>query len=682
MSGTFGDRLRRARRRRFVGRAGEIELFGGVLEADADAPFSVLFLHGPGGVGKSALLAELAEEARRYGVAPVLVDARVVDPVPEAFAQAAGTFEQPAGTGAARRVVMIDTYELLGPLDDWVRETFLPSLPSDALVVIAGRDAPGPRWTADPGWRELLRVVSLRNLRPEDTRAYLRVEGVPDDLHEQVLAMTHGHPLALSLTVDMIVRQRREGRAVPDALAGAPDVVRALLGRVIDQVPSPRHAQALQVCAHSRFTTEELLRATLDGDEDVGELFGWLRTLSFMEEGVHGIFPHDVARDILDADLRWRDPDGYAALHRRLRGHFVERVRQATGNRRDRRKHVADVLFLSRSHPVVSSYWQLTGLGRFFTDGVRPDDHAALLDLTRHTQGEEQARLAAYWLDRRPDAFGAFRETSGEMFGYAAFLPLHEADERDLAEDPGARTMWEYTLRHGPARPGESVMAWRFFVDSEAHIRPSRAETLIRLWNGQEIIAHGPRAWDIVSVPSDRDYWDPLLSHFDFHHAIRYEIGGRPYEVYAHDWRRLSVEEWLELTAERELGAAATPPTGTAPELVLSQPEFADAVRAALKDLHRPERLAGNPLMRSRLVRHRPGTLPDLITEAADTLRSEESLYRVIDRTFLRPAPTQERAAEMLGLPFSTYRRHRNRAVERITTWLWQREIHGPTDPG
>jgi hypothetical protein len=50
----------------------------------------------------------------------------------------------------------------------------------------------------------------------------------------------------------------------------------------------------------------------------------------------------------------------------------------------------------------------------------------------------------------------------------------------------------------------------------------------------------------------------------------------------------------------------------------------------------------------------------------------------VIDRTFLRPAPTQERAAELLGLPFSTYRRHRNRGVERIVAWLWQRELYGP----
>jgi hypothetical protein len=31
----------------------------------------------------------------------------------------------------------------------------------------------------------------------------------------------------------------------------------------------------------------------------------------------------------------------------------------------------------------------------------------------------------------------------------------------------------------------------------------------------------------------------------------------------------------------------------------------------------------------------------------------------------------------MLHLSFSTYRRHRNRAVDRIVEWLWRRELHG-----
>ncbi|MGP4027072.1 AAA family ATPase [Actinomadura sp. 3N407] len=665
--GTVGDRLRRARRRRFVGRSGEIELFRGAL---SDGAFAVLFLHGPGGVGKSALLAEMAEAARGSGVTPVLVDARTVTPEPSAILRAV---ERP---GNGRFAVLIDTYELLGSLDDWVREHFVPGLPADTIVVLAGRDAPSARWVADSGWHELLRVVSVRNLSPSDARAYLRVEGVPEEMHERVLELAHGHPLTLSLLVDMV--RRRED--VPGALSVVPDVVRALLARLVDQVPSSRHGEALQICAHARFTTEELLRAML-GD-DAGTLFGWLRTLSFIEEREFGLFPHDVVRDILDADLRWRDPDGYAGLHRRLRGHFVERARRSADDERVRHQAVADIMFLSRDHPIVKGYWQLTGLGQLSATGMRDGDAETVLAMIRKQEGEEQAAHAAYWIERQPGAFGVFRDQAGEPFGFAAYLELKEGE---LGADPGARAMWEHVLRHGPPRHGESVMAWRFFADTEPDARPSRSETMIRLWHGQEIITGARKAWDLVAVPSEREYWDPLLSFFDFHHApeASFRIGGRTFDVYAHDWRVLGVDDWLGLTAERELGAPVTPATASAPELVLSQPEFADAVRAALRDLHRADRLAGNPLLRSRLVREADAPAAELrrlVEEAAGTLRDdprEESLYRVVDRTFLRPAPTQERAAEMLGLPFSTYRRHRNRAVERIAGWLWERELYG-----
>jgi hypothetical protein len=51
------------------------------------------------------------------------------------------------------------------------------------------------------------------------------------------------------------------------------------------------------------------------------------------------------------------------------------------------------------------------------------------------------------------------------------------------------------------------------------------------------------------------------------------------------------------------------------------------------------------------------------------------ALHRVLDRTFVRPAPTQEAAAEVLGLPFSTYRRHLAAAVDNLVDLLWAVEI-------
>jgi hypothetical protein len=123
--------------------------------------------------------------------------------------------------------------------------------------------------------------------------------------------------------------------------------------------------------------------------------------------------------------------------------------------------------------------------------------------------------------------------------------------------------------------------------------------------------------------------------------------------------------------------------------MVLSQPEFAEAVRQALRDYSRPEALATNPLLRSRLLveTNRPAPtsadLQRLIEQATQTLRGnpkDEKLSNALYRTYLHPAPTQGAAAELLGLPFSTYRYHLTKGIRWVTDWLWQRELYGPND--
>jgi hypothetical protein len=291
-----------------------------------------------------------------------------------------------------------------------------------------------------------------------------------------------------------------------------------------------------------------------------------------------------------------------------------------------------------------------------------------------------------------------FRRRGGEPQGYGGYLALHEADEADIAADPGAAAMWAYAHRHGPPRAGEQVMAWRFFLDRTHHHGPSASLTLVTVWHVLDMLTRDRVSWAFLGTYSDVERWGPVMEYMDFARAPEadYEVGGVGYAVYAHDWRRSSIEEWLALTEARELGATTRPPREHPPELVLSQPEFADAVRAALRDLHAPDRLAGNPLLRSQVVRRHAGdarsptdALRALLSEAAGALLSEAAgalrgegrhdlPYQVVERTFLRPAATQERAAEALHLSFSTYRRHRDRAVARIVEWMWEREIYGP----
>jgi hypothetical protein len=168
-------------------------------------------------------------------------------------------------------------------------------------------------------------------------------------------------------------------------------------------------------------------------------------------------------------------------------------------------------------------------------------------------------------------------------------------------------------------------------------------------------------------------------------------VGGQNYGVYGHDWRVVSAGAWQELLAQREIAAAESAiadSTAREPLLVLSQPEFTQAVQSALRHYTRPDVLQKSPLLRSRLVveqvaagatgAQQVAALVASIKEVVESLQAfprDEKLYRVLYRTYLQPAPTQEKAAESLDLPFSTYRRHLKAGVGRVAEILWQREI-------
>jgi hypothetical protein len=691
----LADRLAAARRRRFVGREAELALFGSAL-ADPEPPFALLYVHGPGGVGKTLLLGEFARLAGEAGVPAVRLDGRDLDPSPPGFLAGLGrALDEPPDAspletlaGRPHGVLMVDTYETLGPLDAWLRETLLPELPGGHLVVLAGRDRPAAGWLADPGWRDLIRVVPLRNLRPAESLAYLSARGVPAAQHPAVLSFTHGHPLALSLVADVAATGGDPTALAPEQ---RPDVVRALLGRFVQQLPGARHRQALEACAHVRVTTEALLASAL-GADDAHELFGWLRRLSFVEEGPYGLFPHDLAREVLDADLRWRNPESYLELHRRVRRFIVGHLREARGL--ERQQAFFDLLYLHRNNPVMRAMFDWETLGTAHVEPAGPQDREAVLAMVRRHEGEASARIAEHWWRRQPEAFATFRGPDGELVGFIAGLALHRADPGDLEADPAAAAARRFADRHGPARPGEELVHRRFWMGADSYQGPGSARNLLAATGTLEWLTNPRLAWSFLTV-ADPDAWHPVMTYLNQRRAAEadFEVGGRHYTVYAHDWRAEPPLAWLDRMAERELSdqrVEALEAELPAPLLVLSEPEFKAAVRQALRDYTRPAALAANPLLRSRLATQAPGgapataaTLQGLLREAAEQLRAnprDERLYRALAATFLQPAATQELAAERLGLPFSTYRYHLAGGLRRVTERLWRAELYGPDD--
>ena len=192
----------------------------------------------------------------------------------------------------------------------------------------------------------------------------------------------------------------------------------------------------------------------------------------------------------------------------------------------------------------------------------------------------------------------------------------------------------------------------RFLMDRDAYQAPSRSFNVQAIRSTQEWLGRPRLSWYYIAFADADAMAQPMeYIYFDRAPEADFEVGERSYAVFAHDWRRFGGADWLERMTERELGDEAPAPSPERrPEalLALSQAEFSDAVRRALRDLHRPDALATNPLTRTRVVRERRAELPapealrELLYEAVAALRADprgEKLVRALERTYLRPAP-------------------------------------------
>ncbi|GAA1534919.1 ATP-binding protein [Actinomadura kijaniata] len=666
---TLGHRLQAARERAFVGRGEELAAFGTALRSGG-----VLWVHGPGGVGKSTLLQRFAQEAAAAGRPVTPLDGRTLDPTPAAFEAATA----PLLTGGGDGVLLVDAFERVQGLEGWLRERFLPRLPDGALVVVAGRTPPDVMWTVDPGWAQTLRPLPLRDLDARDAEAFLDARGVAEGLRGPLLAFAGGHPLALSLGAAVAGKDSEaSARWTP-----AQDVIATLLDQLVGEVPSPAHRHALEVCAHTYVTTEDLLRHVLP--DDAAALFTWLRRLPFVESSRRGLFPHDVVREVLEADLRWRDPRGYADMHRGIGAYLAERIRTAADP--DVLEAVGSLFHLHRSVGGTAEQISWRGDGEVYEDLFRPADVPALVRMAAEVENAASAAAVAFWTARQPEAFRLYRRTrTGELVGFCSWLRLSRPSAEEAAADPVTATAWENARALGPLRPGEHLAVGRTWVRAEESAL-SPVSDLVQ-WRAIGYCLRADRmAWSFMAMRHDtpmRDY----LAAFDFHdvggHA---RVGGAEYALFAHDWRAVPADAWLERLDRLLLGDPVDAPGPPAAGLtVLTREEFADAVRRGLRHLSRPAELAANPLAGTRLVAGASGgdpakALRRILEEAVERVGRDPravKFHRALKATYLAGAPTQEAAAERLGLPFTTYRRHLASGVERVGEDLWHREIHG-----
>lgn len=214
-----------------------------------------------------------------------------------------------------RIVLLLDTYEQMTALEDWVGE-ITQTIHPNILMVIAGRKLPdGNR--AWQGWIMNAHVEELRPMTEDIMRQLIRRYystmrgGEPNP--EQVEAIIHfarGLPMVVTSAVQLWVKY-----GVEDFQAIKPEIVANLVDRLMEGVPKTL-IPVLEAAAVVRWFDQPILRA-VTGLTDVRDLYDELRRFPFVRTRVEGLALHDAIREIMDENLRVQDSERHHELHKR-----------------------------------------------------------------------------------------------------------------------------------------------------------------------------------------------------------------------------------------------------------------------------------------------------------------------------------------------------------------------------
>lgn len=625
-----------------VGRERELALLGDLLGDVPDAP--AVFVHGPGGVGKSALVSEVRRRARSAGLTVLSVDGR--DPM---GAQGDAREATAAALAADRALVVLDGYEHVAALGALLRRELAPAVGVRVRLLVAGRRPPEPDWWRD-GWDGVLRVLALSPLRAADARALLARRGVHDpQVVEEVVRWAGGSPLVLGAATDaLLAGDPLDVRRLDTDAALAQTLMRRLAGDELDGADQ----EVLATAAIARAVDARLLAAVLPGvDADHAE--EWLRGRSFAAPLGTRVALHERVRGAARVALRAGDPVHERELRRRVADHVADRI-------------------------ALGDLWMLADLTELIDDpsvrwGMSPS-HAVT-----HRYGPPEpgdAEIVAASLGVAQTAWWAgVRRWFDES-------PQHVVVVRD-AHDAIAYIAIGVTPDRAPDWAGEDAVAGPWLEHARAHV-PSGAALVVREaldLSGEPGVASAAAALGNVAlvvgsdlVRSERMYCpasgdQPSLA--DFRRAVgRTDVPvldvtdhERVVRCQVHDFGPGGLPGWVLGLVYRDLGLP--PPPIRRPATI-----GAESVRTALRSFHDPAALAASPLARGTTAQARAESVRRRLREAVDGAfgdSDDERLLRtIVARAYLDPDGGHARSEYDLHISRATYFRRLRSAVARV----------------
>jgi len=653
----------------FVGRHDELAVIESTFEADR-WPHQILFISGPRGIGKTTLLTHCRELARAHAIPFHLITAASHDPATPALRDELRALLRTT----KRTVVLLDDYDRLQPLQNWLEDDWIPRLPACILLITASLHRYTKQFDSAAWWLPLVRPMPLDPLTRAESQKVLRNLRVPESAHAAIVAFAGGHPAALA-RIASLLRSHGGKRFDPtDHL----EFQRALTAEALEEVAEDL-VPAVEALAVAGGLTPALLSELLDvTNSDV--VYQRLANLAFVRPIPSGIDCIGAVRNAIALEVAWRDRDRHQELVRRA---FRFRARHMSISVGAAQSHVtAGLLRLLQNEPSVAPYldWEHLAHGRF--NAVVPEDFDVIVQSARAHEGEASADLIRRWADVMPTAFEVIRRGTRPT-AWMMMMAVGEEVPSDWPDDPVVTAARDF-FNDKPLRSGEQALLLRAWMAVDTYQSVSAGQTAI-LRETSRAVLRSPGCAALLVAARDAEAWAAPLRFFgSADPAIEASVGEHQCAVFGIDWRR-----WVASSWESTL-AAPTRPLSSAPhELrarVITEDDFKAAVRVALKHFNDPDELRTSPLMECRVTLEverrthadREDALRTAIGDSAMALQNDPRTvryYRAIRDFWLSPRGTQQAVAKELGVPFSTFRRHLSRGADLVARTLWKREV-------
>lgn len=517
----------------------------------------MVHLHGVSGIGKSTLLRAFVDSERSGARKICLVDGRALEPSERGFLEelARGLrVARPTLAAVSRRLsasrvpvlIIIDSFELLGLLDAWLRQTFMVRVGKNVRLMLVSRFPAAPQWTEAAEWRGDFRSIQLPPISDRAALELLASLGTDPASARALTKFAHGHPLALVIGGAAASR-------LPAATGRAPQAaINALARRFLAEVEDPQVREALRAASLVRRVTRSLLYAMVPEIAD-DALFDRLVAIPFIEPAPDGLMIHDAVREALRADLEAIDPKAFQRYHRAAWRQLVQEAKSAPIA--DLWRYTADLIFLI-SNPVIRDAFFPSDVAEFHVESAGEADGRAIAEIAAAHDGEAVARIIERWRRYMPRAFYVVRDARMRVAGFYCLIDPEDAAPAMLDADP-LTSNWMRQLKKRPLPKEQSALFVRRWLSRADGESPSGVQAAAWLDIKRHYMERRPSLRRVYFGLVDVGPYSRVAEGLNIRliDEAPVTIGDRNFRCLELDMGPRSVDGWLGQLAAAEIGA-------------------------------------------------------------------------------------------------------------------------------